>query len=173
MRVNPEILIARSRIHEGTKGWDRILLGLLIPMMMAILPVAALDAGRFHWSSVPWWTRLLGYVLLLAGIGLTAWAQAVNKFFEPSVRIQTDRGQKVIDSGPYAVVRHPGYVAACLLFVGIALSLGSLWALIPAGLACLLVALRTRWEDRMLQSELAGYKQYTERVRSRWVPGVW
>ena len=129
VRANPEIMTARSRVHEGTKGWDRILLGFLIPTMLSIFPVAALDAGRFHWSPEPRWTCLLGYALLLAGIGLTAWAQAVNRFFEPGVRIQTDRGQKVIDSGPYAVVRHPGYVAACLLFVGIALSLGSLWAL--------------------------------------------
>ena len=111
--------------------------------------------------------------MLLAGIGITAWAQAVNKFFEPGVRIQTDRGQRVIDSGPYAVVRHPGYVAACLLFVGIALSLGSLWALAPAGLACLLLIFRTQWEDRTLRAELAGYEEYTQRVRSRWIPGVW
>jgi protein-S-isoprenylcysteine O-methyltransferase Ste14 len=70
-------------------------------------------------------------------------------------------------------VRHPGYVGACLLFVGTALSLGSFWALIPAGLASLLLMLRTRWEDRMLQTELAGYKEYTQRVRSRWFPGLW
>jgi protein-S-isoprenylcysteine O-methyltransferase Ste14 len=82
LRVNPEILTARSRIQEGTKGWDRVLLGLLIPMMLSILPVA-LDDGRFHRSPVPWWVRGLGYVLLAAGIGGTAWAQAVNRFFEP------------------------------------------------------------------------------------------
>ena len=110
----------------GDEGWDRVLLGFLIPAMLSIFPVAALDDGRFHRSPVPWWVRVLGYVLLVAGIGGTAWAQAVNRFFEPGVRIQANRGHTVIDTGPYAVVRHPGYVAACLLFVGIALSLGSL-----------------------------------------------
>jgi protein-S-isoprenylcysteine O-methyltransferase Ste14 len=173
VRVNPEILTARSRVHKGTKGWDRILLGFMIPAILSIFPVAALDAGRFHWFPVPWWVLGLGYALLLAGIGITAWAQAVNEFFEPGVRIQLDRGQRVIDSGPYAVVRHPGYVAACLLFVGIALALGSLWALVPAGLASLLLIVRTLWEDRTLQAELVGYKVYTQRVRSRWIPGIW
>ena len=109
----------------------------------------------------------------MAGIGGTAWAEAVNRFFEPGVRIQTDRGQTVIDTGPYAFVRHPGYVGACLLFVGIALSLGSLGAVIPAGLASLLLLLRTRWEDPTLQAELPGYEGYTKRVRSRRIPGVW
>jgi protein-S-isoprenylcysteine O-methyltransferase Ste14 len=172
-RVNPEIFVARSRIHKGTKRWDWILIGFLIPVMMAIFPVAALDDGRFHWSAVPWWICGLGYVLYLVGMGIVTWALAVNKFFEPGVRIQTDRGHKVIDAGPYAIVRHPGYVATCFLMVGIALALGSLWALIPVGLFCLLLILRTRWEDQTLQAELHGYKEYAQRVRSRLIPGVW
>src|SRR3954447_12133235 len=106
-------------------------------------------------------------------MGITARSQAGNRFFEPGVRIQADRGQTVIDTGPYAVVRHPGYVAACLLFVGIALALGSLWALIPAGISSSIVILRTRWEDRALRAELAGYERYTQRVRFRLIPGVW
>jgi protein-S-isoprenylcysteine O-methyltransferase Ste14 len=106
-------------------------------------------------------------------MGITAWAQGVNKFFEPSVRIQTERGHEVIDTGPYAVVRHPGYVAGSLLFVGTALSLCSLWALIPAALSTLLLLVRTRWEDQTLQAELVGYRDYTRRVRCKWIPGVW
>ena len=172
-RVNPEIYVARSRIHAGTKRWDRILLGFLLSVMAAILPVAALDDGRFHWLPVPWWVCGLGNLLLLAGIGIMTWAQAVNKFFEPGVRIQTDRGHRVIDTGPYAVVRHPGYAAACILIVGIALSLGSFWALIPAGLCCLLLILRIRWEEETLKAELAGYREYARRVPSRLIPGVW
>jgi protein-S-isoprenylcysteine O-methyltransferase Ste14 len=172
-RVNPEIYQARSRIQEGTKGWDRTLLAFLLPIMLMIFPVAALDDGRFHWLSVPWPVCGLGYVLVLVGIAITAWAQAVNKFFEPGVRVQADRGHTVIDTGPYAIVRHPGYVAGSLLFVGLALSLGSYWALIPAGVSCSLVILRTRWEDRTLRDELAGYEDYVRRVRYRLVPGVW
>jgi protein-S-isoprenylcysteine O-methyltransferase Ste14 len=172
-RANPEVIAARVNRHEGTKRWDRILLGVFFPTVMAIPILAALDDGRFRWSRAPWWVGVLGYALLLAGMAGLTWAESVNRFFEPTVRIQSERGHTVIDTGPYALVRHPGYAAACLLFAGIALSLGSLWALIPAGLACLLLALRTRWEDRMLQEELAGYKEYTRRVRFRWVPGVW
>ena len=131
-RVNPDVIAARVNRHEGTKGWDRWLLGILIPAIVSILPVAALDDGRFHWSHVPWWVCGMGYVLLVAGLAGMTWAESVSKFFEPTVRIQTDRGHTVIDTGPYALVRHPGYVAACLLFMGMPLSLGSFWALIPA-----------------------------------------
>lgn len=171
-RVNPEVWVARTRPHEGTKRWDTILLGFFFPAVYAIVPVAALE-GRFHWFPLPWWACGLGYVLFLAGMGIVTWAEAVNKFFEVTVRIQTDRGQKAIDTGPYAVVRHPGYVGGILFCVGTALCLGSLWALVPAGLASALLILRTQWEDQTLQAELPGYKEYTQRVRYKLVPGVW
>jgi protein-S-isoprenylcysteine O-methyltransferase Ste14 len=153
-RINPEIFAARSRIHEGTERWDRILLGFLFPAMLAIVPVAAPDDGRFHWSRISWWVVGLGYLLLTTGIVITAWAQAVNPFFEPGVRIQTERGHHVVDSGPYAMIRHPGYSAAFLLFSGLALPQGSWWALVPAGFAALLIVIRTAWEDRTLQAGL-------------------
>jgi protein-S-isoprenylcysteine O-methyltransferase Ste14 len=97
----------------------------------------------------------------------------VNRHFEPTVRIQTDRGHTVIDTGPYALVRHPGYVAASLLVLGMPLSLGSYWASIPAILSYLLLVVRTALEDRTLQDELPGYKEYARRVRYRLLPGVW
>jgi protein-S-isoprenylcysteine O-methyltransferase Ste14 len=173
-RINPEIFVARSRMfREGTKRWDRILLGFLLPAMIAIIPVAALDDGRFQWSRVPWWVVVTGYLLLLAGMTIMARAQAVNRFFEPSVRIQAERGHRVVDTGPYAIVRRPGYVAGLLLFAGIAVALGSWWALVPAGIAALLLVLRTAWEDRTLQAELAGYTAYAQKVRYRLIPGVW
>jgi protein-S-isoprenylcysteine O-methyltransferase Ste14 len=97
----------------------------------------------------------------------------VNKFFEVTVRIQTDRGQTVVDTGPYAVVRRPGYASWFPLSVGVALGLGSVRALIPAGLSCLVSILRAQWEDQTLRAELAGYEAYTQRVRYRLIPGVW
>ncbi|SDZ68461.1 Protein-S-isoprenylcysteine O-methyltransferase Ste14 [Pseudomonas sp. NFIX28] len=172
-RVNPLIYRARSRFQPGTKSWDKKLLAFLLPAMTAVLPVAALDAGRMHWSAVPAWVVLAGYAAVLAGIALTAWAQAVNPFFEPGVRIQSERHQRVIDSGPYRFVRHPGYIAALLLFFGMALALGSFWALLPAALAAALLVLRTAWEDQLLQAELRGYAGYCQRVRWRLVPGLW
>lgn len=172
-RVNPVIYRACSRFQPGTKGWDKALLAVILPAMVAILPVAALDAGRFRWSHVPLWLVAGGYAALLAGIAVTAWAQAVNPFFEPGVRIQSERHQRVIDSGPYRAVRHPGYSAAILLFAGMALALGSLWALVPALVASGVLILRTAWEDRLLQRELPGYPAYAARVRWRLLPGVW
>lgn len=172
-RVNPVIYRARSRFQPGTKAWDKTLLAVMLPAMVAILPVAALDSGRVHWSHVSDWVIPLGYVLVIGGIAVTVWAQAVNPFFEPGVRIQSERNQRVVDSGPYRFVRHPGYVAAIILFAGMALALGSWWALVPAAMASILLIIRTSWEDRLLQAELPGYADYARRVRSRLLPGVW
>jgi protein-S-isoprenylcysteine O-methyltransferase Ste14 len=145
----------------------------ILPTMLAIPIVAALDDGRFHWSNLPWWVCVLGYTLLIIGMVGVTWAESVNKFFEPSVRIQTDRGHRVIDSGPYAIVRHPGYVSGFLVFIGMPLSLGSVWALIPAVLLCMLLVVRTTWEDETLRKELVAYEEYAQRVRYRLLPGVW
>ena len=172
-RVNPEVVAARSRRHAGTKRWDKVLLVVFFATMPAIFVVGALDDGRFHWSEAPSWVCGLGYVLMALGFALVSWAERVNKFFEPTVRIQTDRGHRVIDSGPYAIVRHPGYVGGSLLFGGIAPALGSYWALIPAACLCALLVLRTRLEERTLRAELPGYQEYAARVRYRWIPGVW
>jgi protein-S-isoprenylcysteine O-methyltransferase Ste14 len=141
--------------------------------MLAIFPVAALDDGRFHWFPLSDAIVVVGYALFLLGFALTTWAEAVNKFFEPTVQLQTDRGQYVVDTGPYRYLRHPGYAAAIVLMAGMALALGSLWALIPAALATALLILRTRWEDQTLQAELPGYQEYAARTRFRLLPGVW
>lgn len=172
-RVNPELMAARINPHQGTKHWDKILLRFLAAAMIAVFVVAALDDGRFHWFPLSWRVCLFGYGLVLAGVVLTTWAEGVNKFFEPTVRLQTDRGQTVVDAGPYAIIRHPGYVGGSLIFLGFALCLGSLWALIPAVLSCMLFILRTCWEDQTLQAELSGYNEYAARVPYKWIPGVW
>lgn len=172
-RVNPVIYRARSRFQPGTKGWDKALLAVILPAMVAILPVGALDAGRWHWSQVPNWMVATGYAMLLAGMAITAWAQAVNPFFEPGVRIQSERHQHVIDTGPYLFVRHPGYSAAILLFFGMALALASWWALAPALIASAFLILRTAWEDRLLHAELPGYAAYAHIVRWRLLPAIW
>jgi protein-S-isoprenylcysteine O-methyltransferase Ste14 len=172
-RVNPVIYRARSRFQAGTKAWDKKLLLIMLPAMVAILPIGALDAGRLHWSKVPPWVVLLGYAAMIGAIAVTTWAQAVNPFFEPGVRIQSERHQRVIDTGPYRFVRHPGYIAAILLFFGMALALASWWALVPALIAAVLLVVRTSWEDRLLQSELPGYADFAGRTRFRLFPGIW
>lgn len=171
-RVNPVIFRARSRFQPGTERWDRILLALMLPAMVAEIPLATLDAGRMFWSSVPFPIVVLGYTLLAAGIALGAWAQAVNPFFEPGVRLQRERGQHVITSGPYQFVRHPGYVSAIMVFAGLTLSLASWWALIPAAFASAILILRTSWEDALLRAELDGYADYARYTQFRLVPGI-
>jgi len=171
--VNPAIYRARSRIQPGTERWDRILLLLMLPAMIAEIPLATLDAGRLSWSVVPLSIVILGYVLLGAGTVLTTWAQAVNRFFELGVRLQRERGQHVINSGPYAIVRHPGYVGLLMIFTGLALALASWWALIPAAWVSAILILRTSREDALLRAELDGYEDYARRTRFRLVPGLW
>jgi protein-S-isoprenylcysteine O-methyltransferase Ste14 len=148
-------------------------LAVLFPAMIAEIPLATLDAGRMGWSDVALWVIGTGYILLISGVAVTAWAQAVNPFFEPGVRIQTERAQRVITSGPYRVVRHPGYIAAIAMFIGIPLALASWWALLPAALATALLVVRTSLEDRLLKAELSGYVEYARRTRYRLLPGLW
>lgn len=166
-RRNPDIFVARSKIQAGTKGWDKVLLLFLLSSFWAIFVVTGFEHGLSLWAIG------VGYILLTIGMAGSVWVYGVNKFAEPGVRIQTERGHKVVDSGPYAIVRHPLYAASFFLVVGIALALGSFWALIPVALGSLVLIVRTVLEDRTLQEELPGYKDYAGRVRYRLVPGVW
>ena len=171
--VNPMIYRARSRFQPGTKTWDLILLAVMLPALVLEIPIATLDAGRMGWSAVPPSVVVLGYLLLIGSVAVTTWAQAVNPFFEPGVRIQEERAQRVITSGPYRFVRHPGYVAAIAMFIAIPLALASWWALLPAAVAIVLLVIRTRLEDGLLRAELSGYADYARRTRYRLLPGVW
>ncbi len=172
-RTNPDIFVARSRIHPGTKAWDKVLMAILLPSFAMIFVVAGLDAGRFHWSHVPPAVIVLGYVLLCVGFFISIWVYRVNKFAEPSVRIQTERGHQVIDTGPYAIVRHPLYLGGLMMFTGVPLALGSYWALVPTAVGTVTIIVRIVLEERTLQEELEGYKEYAARVHYRLIPGVW
>ncbi len=172
-RENPALFAARRKFQQGTKGWDLILASLAGLLFLAVLPLAALDDVRFQWAPQSVWVQLAGYVLFCAGFTGTTWAQSVNPFFEPGVRIQTERNQTAIDTGPYAYVRHPGYAFAIPMAAGTALSLGSLIALIPVAAMAIVLAIRTLAEDDLLKRDLAGYSDYAARVKHRWIPGVW
>ena len=171
-RLNPEIFVARSGIQRGTRPLDYLFISLIAVGCLGVLPVAALD-HRFGWSAMPAWGIVLGYALFLPGFLGQAWGQAVNRHFEPGVRIQSDRGQTVIDTGPYAFIRHPGYLSGSIFALSTALMLGSWWALIPALLVPIALVPRTLFEEQTLRAELPGYEAYTQRVRWRWLPGVW
>jgi protein-S-isoprenylcysteine O-methyltransferase Ste14 len=171
-RLNPEIFVARSRVQAGTKALDYVFLVVIMGGFFLILPVAGLDY-RLGGANAPDWVVVIGYLLFVVAYAGEAWPQAVNRHFEPGVRIQSDRGQTVIDTGPYAIVRHPGYIFGSVLALSIALCLGSFWALLPALLVVVGLIPRTLFEERTLRAELPGYTEYTQRVKWRWVPGVW
>ncbi len=172
-RDNPELFAARRRMPKEIKPWDAALIAVTILGSVAILPLAALDDARFGWLPQPVWVQLAGYVLLIAGFLGVTWAQSVNRHFETTVRIQHDRDHTVVEAGPYAYVRHPAYVFAVMMSAGMALSLGSLVALIPVVMIKLALFLRTLAEDAELTRNLPGYAEYAARVKHRWVPGIW
>ena len=173
---NPETLRERARFtsSEGIKSWDRVLVmivGLFGPMVMAI--VAGLDR-RWGWSGgVPLGVQIAGAVVIAGGYGLAVWAMVENAFFSSVARIQEDRAQKVVTTGPYRIVRHPSYAGALLAALALPFVLDAIWALIPAALLGAALVLRTALEDRMLNEELDGYLRYAERTRYRLVPGLW
>ena len=164
----------RMKPGPGTKLWDKILIKFLIVFSIAMFIIAPLDAGRFKWS-MPLSVNVyaVSYLLFWSAVISGLWAVRVNKFFSSVVRIQTDRGQKVIQNGPYRFIRHPGYAGMILMFIGIPLMLGSLWALIPAGINIIVLIIRTYLEDITLQKELTGYTEYAAKVRKRLFPGIW
>lgn len=171
-RVLPELFEARQGFKPGTKRWDVVVASLTIVAIAAILPVAGFDE-RFRWLYMPDWVVVSGYVFFLFGFWLSLWAETVNRHFEMGVRIQTDRNHKVVETGPYAHVRHPGYAGAVVLSFGIALALGSIVALIPVAITAVLLAYRTLREEETLKAELPGYAEFMTRTRYRWMPGVW
>jgi protein-S-isoprenylcysteine O-methyltransferase Ste14 len=156
------------------KRWDKWYFAFTTPLYLLTLVIAGLDAGRFHWTAeLPVWVYALSALVYVLGQGIHLWAKHTNRFFSSVVRIQLDRGQQVCRDGPYRLVRHPGYVGGQLFSIVTPLILGSLWALIPAGVAAVLLIVRTALEDRTLQRELPGYTAYAQEVRYRLVPGIW
>ena len=171
---SPGLLAERSGIQKGAKGWDILLVSLaasLTPMVTWI--VAGLDVRSGWTGQISLALQIGALVVIVLGFALVTWAMASNEFFSAVVRIQDDRGQTVATGGPYRYVRHPGYVGAILFQVATPIMLGSLWALIPAGLSLPLYIIRTALEDKMLQEELDGYAEYAQRVRYRLLPGIW
>jgi protein-S-isoprenylcysteine O-methyltransferase Ste14 len=170
--LDPDLL--RERMRPGGRR-PPLGLRLAVPVLILHWIIAGLDRGRFHWSdNVPAWLRAAGLIALAIGWGLTFWAMRVNRFFSSVVRIQSDRGQHVIATGPYAFIRHPGYLAGFVIILASGVALGSWIAaavLIIPSIPGLLY--RAITEDRVLHAELPGYRDYAARVRWRVLPGIW
>jgi protein-S-isoprenylcysteine O-methyltransferase Ste14 len=173
---HPGLMAERNQFEKGqdVKAWDKVI-GLLMALSVGfpLYIVAGLD-HHFGWSpAFPIWLNILGLILIVIGYAFAGWALSENRFFSSMVRIQKDRGHVVCDSGPYRIVRHPGYAGNILPLPGIVLALSSVWTLIPALVALILAVIRTALEDRTLQEELPGYQEYTQRIRYRLFPGIW
>ena len=169
---SPDLVKERLRPGEGEQ--DHLSGRALNLLMFVQLLLAGLDVGRLHWSAtVPLALQILGLVGFATGMGITTWAMLVNRFFSRAVRLQLDRGQQAVTSGPYGLVRHPGYSGGLLLLLSAGFALGSWIAMVPILLTLPLMVRRTLIEERMLANSLPGYTDYMRRVRFRIVPGVW
>ena len=171
---DPALLEARlSGFHPDQRPWDRVFIASALPGFMLWLVLIALDAQRFGWSAVPLAVQGLGGALIALCMVLVWRVFRSNSFAAPQVRLQAERGQRVITGGPYRIVRHPMYGAALLYFFGVPLLLGSWWALLPVPLFVAALAARAVAEERLLFQALPGYDTYARQVRFRLVPRVW
>lgn len=170
--LDEEFLAERAK----PKGKDNDPLGpsLITLFYLFHLALAGLDLGRWHLSdTIPVVLQFAGLVLTFLGWSALLWSMVVNRFFSSAIRLQQDRGQKVIDSGPYGVIRHPGYAFASAGFIGAGLAFGSWICLVPVVVLIGQLMYRTLLEEKLLTQELSGYDDYITRVRFRWIPGVW
>ncbi len=173
---HPGLMAERLKMEKApdVKPWDKILSPLMaVSVGFPLMIVAGLD-HRFGWSPMfPVWLNFIGFFLIIIGYAFAVWALVENRFFSGVVRIQLDRGHLVCDTGPYKVVRHPGYIGNILPLLGIVLALNSVWTLFPAAFALVVIVVRTALEDRTLKQELPRYQDYIRKVRYRLFPGIW
>ncbi len=175
VRQNPELLNERGRAVSAsdTPAWEKALVWFVGGLQLAMIGVAALDAGRYGWSAMALPVQVVGWLGLIPAAILPAWVLMNNAFASVTAHVQEERGHTVVTTGPYRTVRHPMYVGVILFGICTPLALGSWWALIPGGLLALVFVGRTAQEDRKLQRELPGYAEYAQQVRYRLLPGVW
>jgi protein-S-isoprenylcysteine O-methyltransferase Ste14 len=174
-RRDPALLASRlgRPVQPGQPTWDRIFLLAFIPIWCGWLVLMALDAQRWRTAEIsPAW-NVVGGALVVAGFLATLLVFRENSFAAPVVRVQAERGQRLIDTGPYAFVRHPMYASGALYLAGMPLLLGSWYGLLVVPFMIFGIARRAVLEERLLERELPGYAEYMRRVRYRVIPGVW
>ena len=171
---NPVVTRRRMRIHRGTKTWDILWSVLIFLVVVAVYVVFTGDLGTpAGWLGPPGLVWLIRATIFVSGWILVTWSMIANPFFEKTVRIQTEHGHRVIDSGTYVYVRHPGYVGFSAMCLSTPVLLGSVGTALPIAIVVLLIVIRTVLEDRMLQAELPGYAEYATNIRFRLIPRVW
>ena len=175
MRVDPGLLRERLKppVQKDQPLADKLV---LIPFLLLVfggMGFMAADAARWHWSMMPPSVQWTGCGLLLAAISFVYWTMRTNSFAAPVVKIQKDRGQVVVTTGPYAIVRHPMYFGALFYFASTSLVLGSWWGLATVPIFALLLGIRIGIEEKTLYTGLDGYEDYARRVRWRLIPLIW
>jgi protein-S-isoprenylcysteine O-methyltransferase Ste14 len=174
IRISPELLGERSRLQTDAKRWDQVLSRLMATIGPLIIWILCGLDYRYGWSpDLPTWMAVTAGVCVFGGGMLALWAMASNRLFIGMVRIQTERGHHVIQSGPYQYVRHPGYLGSVFFILFTPLMLGSLVALLPGFLTTGVVVIRTHLEDQTLRVELHCYQDYARQVTWKLLPGVW
>ncbi len=170
---SPGLMQERVKIGPNSKKWDQVLVRIQGILTLLALILSGLDF-RFGWlPPVPVVWRWFGVALVMLGNGLIAWSMRANQFFSTHVRIQTDRGHHVIDTGPYRIIRHPGYTGIILTLVGLQFMLGSWLGFVFILMVVGVIGYRTHREENTLIEELEGYQAFTERTRYRLLPGIW
>lgn len=159
--------------RKDTKGFDKVFLSVFVPFSLSQPAVCALDAARFHWSSMPFCSVYVGAIVFALAMVLIGWVMITNPYAETSIRIQSDRGQTVITSGPYRMVRHPMHAGSILMYLATPLLLGSVWALLMTAVITFLFIWRTANEDQTLRQELQGYEEFTTHTQYRLFPWLW
>ncbi len=172
LRANPEAINERGRKSAATKPFDKLFAMLAAPLHLSIFVVAGLSF-RFGASTIPLWAQIAGFVGLLPSLVMPFWVMLVNPYAATTVRVETGRGQHVITTGPYRLVRHPLYSAMLLGYLFMPLAFASWWVAVPAALLIVLFIWRTANEDRTLRAELPGYEDYTQKTRFRLLPGLY
>jgi protein-S-isoprenylcysteine O-methyltransferase Ste14 len=173
-KVNPQVLNERGKLIQGnTQSFDKIWVVSYILFVSIASCLAGLDAVRFEWSHMSLELVIIAAIIYVSASLLWLWAMAINPHFETTVRIQEERNHQVCTSGPYKFVRHPGYVSFSAMIVSSSFVLGSWWANLPNGVVVILLMIRTSFEDKFLQKELKGYKEYAKITKYKLIPFVW
>lgn len=168
-----ETLSERGKKHENTKSWDKVCLSIYVPSAFYVIYIAAGLDIRFGWSHLPTTFMYTGIILYLISSILGIWPIMENRHFESTSRIQNDREQTVVTTGPYRLVRHPGYSAVIIWAFAVPMMFGSLSAGIVSAVIIATIVIRTYFEDSMLKKELPGYSDYTTKVKYRLLPFIW
>lgn len=172
---HPDVIAERAKFmgHENIQPWDRVLASLVGASSALIFLISGLQARLAETVNYSTAAEMMAILLIAAGFGFGSYALYVNRFFSGVVRLQTERNHSVVDSGPYRWIRHPGYLGGIITYAAMPVLLEATWAFIPAALFVIILTIRTRLEDRFLQQNLAGYREYAARVRYRLLPLVW